>query len=130
MVQKKETKYILWMCEVCFAHYDEKKAAEKCEKQAPKRVRFKDSARDWDIGDIVALQIHDDIKKWRLARIIGEKRRDHKLIPMFEYLDSEFARFREYSFGFTHEEAILFTEKERAKVKRWAKRIKELECRK
>ena len=82
--------------------------------------------RDWDVGDVVALRIHDDILVWRLAQIVGQKQDEHKLLPIFDYLGFP-CKTETYSFGFRHEEAILLKEKERRQIKNWIKLMQETE---
>lgn len=128
-MKKKTRKITEYMCEVCFVHYASAKMAQKCENQKPIKVTLIGEGKyfkDWKIGDLVALRIHDDIMKWRLAQIIGQKQDEHKLLPIFDYLGFP-CKTETYSFGFRHEEAILLKEEERKQIKNWIKLIRETE---
>ena len=113
-----------YVCEICRNYFDSRVQAETCEKQKPKKVdmtpyHHTKGKRSWKKGQVVVVRIHDDWRQWRLAVIVGEKIKDHKIFPTFQFLDCE---EREYD-SWRDEEIIILDNKMKKRIIAWGKII-------
>ena len=73
-----------YVCEVCGDYHDTEVEARECEAQAARKVKM-GGKDDWEIGEFVALYVHDT--GWKLARITGTQQKGHILDPEFTFMD-------------------------------------------
>ena len=72
-----------YICEKCGQWYMAEDQAKLCES---KELSKQCSDKNWNVGDIVILSIHDD--DYHIALITSQYVEGHQIFPIYEFLDS------------------------------------------